>query len=194
VDRDDLFLGTLDELAARTRSGANEYDYLAASGLIRKLLIDGNPLAHEVNRTRRLRLRFEVTLDDLNLPPELPVPAFHGRLEGISPRLRPPRPLPTERISRDRFLGELAFRVTGEPFTVAEVIDHCAHVQGGIHAGLPRTQRERTLAAVNDSFKVDGVGPVARTMRGIGYVTFDGLAGLASRIREDREPPPSQAP
>jgi hypothetical protein len=60
VDRETLFLRTLDDLEARIRPGIDEYEVLLIAGLLRKLLLDDPPLIDQVNRERKLRLRFVI--------------------------------------------------------------------------------------------------------------------------------------
>ena len=63
---DVLFLKTLEEIEARIRQ-QDPYEILACSALLRKLLIDENPLIHQVNRDRRHKFRFKI-----GLPPRFP--------------------------------------------------------------------------------------------------------------------------
>lgn len=66
---DELFLCTLEDLEgrlARLRPGgrvgrSQKYELVMVASLLRKLLIDGGSLVAQVNRTRRLRLRYSVS-------------------------------------------------------------------------------------------------------------------------------------
>jgi hypothetical protein len=49
LDRETLFLHTLDDLAPRTRPGTDAYTVLMAAGLLRKLILDEPPLVDLVN-------------------------------------------------------------------------------------------------------------------------------------------------
>jgi hypothetical protein len=185
MDRDRLFLETISDLERRTRS-TDEYDYLIAAGLIRKLLIDGDPLALQVNRDRRMKLRFEVVDSDVTLPPGLPVPAFHAPMDGLSPRINAdiPKKQPTKIVTLDEFLRTIALRVEAEPFTVREVVRQVAHIEGGVHAGSPQADREKILVDVNSTVGPSGL--ISRAMRGIGYVVVDSLQDLENAIRGSR--------
>ena len=57
MDPDRLFCHTVNDLAARADSD-DEYEVLASSALVRKLLMDEEPLIHRVNRSHRLTIRF----------------------------------------------------------------------------------------------------------------------------------------
>ena len=59
MQADELFLRTLEDLDRRT-TVPDEYEALLAAGLLRKLLLDEAPLAHQVNRYRRERIRFRI--------------------------------------------------------------------------------------------------------------------------------------
>jgi len=59
MDVDTLFLETLADLRRRSNPGP-EYEVQQLAALLRKLLLDGQPLIDAVNRTRRLRIRFRV--------------------------------------------------------------------------------------------------------------------------------------
>src|SRR5258708_36279399 len=59
VQADQLFLRDLDDLDRRT-TVADEYKALGAAALLRRLLLDEAPLVHQVNRYRRVRIRFRI--------------------------------------------------------------------------------------------------------------------------------------
>jgi hypothetical protein len=57
--KDRLFLHTYDDILNKVKR-RQEYDIIRASGLLRQLLIDSDPLIHQVNKKRRLKFKFEV--------------------------------------------------------------------------------------------------------------------------------------
>jgi hypothetical protein len=181
VDVHQLFLETLSELENRIGEGRTEYDFLMAAGLLRKLLTDGNPLVHQVNRSVRMKLEFDVT-EEVVMPPGF-VPVYAARLEGISPHISTPS-FPHKTVSLDGFLREVVVRLHGRPVTVHQVIDQVAHIEGGVHRGDPRDEHERLLRDVGSAVGFDGVPLIAHTLRGIGLVVVDALRGLAEQVRE----------
>ena len=83
---DELFLLTFEDLEERVALGRGEYDALMSAWLLRKLLLDEQPLVHRANRSRRLKLKFRM-YDDR--PPEASKDGdretFFGRIRRISP-------------------------------------------------------------------------------------------------------------
>jgi hypothetical protein len=63
VTVDELFLLTLDDLEERATLGKGEYNLLNMAWLLRKLLLDSEPLVHAVNRSRRLKILYRVNDD-----------------------------------------------------------------------------------------------------------------------------------
>lgn len=61
---DELFLYTMRDLRRRVEAPTDEYDLLMAAGLLRKLLLDDQPLVHQVNRRLRLKFAFEIATND----------------------------------------------------------------------------------------------------------------------------------
>jgi uncharacterized small protein (DUF1192 family) len=57
---DELFLLTFEDLEERVALGRDEYDALISAWLLRKLLLDKQPLVHRANRSRRLKLKFRM--------------------------------------------------------------------------------------------------------------------------------------
>jgi hypothetical protein len=80
MTHEDLFLDTPDDLEARSKLGRGEYDAL----MMRRLLIDDQPLVDVVNRreTRRMKLRSESAIDS----------SQPRRIRGISANFFTPSP------------------------------------------------------------------------------------------------------
>jgi hypothetical protein len=57
---DELFLLTFEDLEERVALGRGEYDALMSAWLLRKLLLDEQPLVHRANRSRRLKVKFRM--------------------------------------------------------------------------------------------------------------------------------------
>jgi hypothetical protein len=58
MNRDEPFLETLDEIDGRLQFNQSAYNLLMVAGLLRKLLLDDNPLVDQVNRSRHLKIRY----------------------------------------------------------------------------------------------------------------------------------------
>ena len=71
--------------------------------------------------------------------------------------------------------------MSGRLFTVGELVSHAANVDGGVHAGVPRTERERVLSEFRG---VIGSAMSVQKMQlaGIIRVVVDALAPLEEAI------------
>lgn len=137
-----LFCRTLDDLAGRADS-QDEYDVLFSAALVRKLLMDDEPLMHQVNRTHRLPVRFafngptqyeEVVLSD--------GPVFWSLEDALDPECD----LPPGLVNRvdgklDNFLARRVMRVQGHDVSVRDLVAQLAHIEGAVHAGVRRQRR-----------------------------------------------------
>jgi hypothetical protein len=146
VNRDELFLETVRDLAARTAVDASEYDVLRSSALLRQLLLDSDPLVHQVNRERHVPLVFRANVREpiWKMAGSDPT-AFWSRHDGLDPERALPAPEVAD-LNRDRFLASLVMIVDGRDFTVRDVVGQAAHVLGGVHAGEPREEAQQALA------------------------------------------------
>jgi len=123
------------------------YEVLGLSALIRKLFLDDNPLVDQVNRTFRLKIRFKIC--DPNSPHTQMVlsmrPTFYSVRDGLGPDTARPGKTTIE-VPRDRFFATMVLMIVGKPYSVREIILFEANVMGGVHAGSPRTDKDRVLA------------------------------------------------
>lgn len=169
---DELFLRTIEDLSKKINLGT-EYDWLMASALVRKLLVDGHPLAGQVNRAYGLKLRFEVP-DVTGAVDEHTIVFMVG--DGLLGAL------PTRTVNRDGFLAAPFIYVRPRWFTVHEVVDTVAQALGGVHLGAPKAGSEQDLSALNASLQVLGGGAAVAQIRGIGHMTIVGLKPLAAAV------------
>ena len=175
--RDELFLETLADLESRCEPGRTEYDVLGIAGLLRKLLIDAQPLVDQVNRDRHLRLRF--VINDRPIP-EDPLPMIWSMQDGFDPETAH-RAFPKE-VKRDDLLTRPIVAVNGSAVSVRDVIRYGAHVKGAIHAGEPESDQERALVEVAAAMQVGGFDPGVRSLLAVTRVVLRGLQPLRQRI------------
>ena len=109
---------------------------MKASGLLRLLLLDGQPLAIKACRRVRHKLLFAVT-DKKPLDPK------PGKID-LSGWAGPP----LKKVPLDRFLKTGVFSVNEWAFTVHDIIDACAHTRGGVHYGAPKTPKDHAFTAL----------------------------------------------
>lgn len=176
---ENLFLSTLDDLAARIIS-ADEYTILGASALIRKLLIDDFPLVDQVNRQHRLKIAFEISESSPSIP-SVPDPTVWSVQDGLDPETsRPGKPRRT--LSRDKLFSTVLAVVGGHSYTLREIVLFEANIMGGVHAGSPREEQEMALAELNKIMAIGGHRASMRQLQAIGRVVIRGLAPLRSAV------------
>lgn len=179
MDRQELFDRTVQRLDEIVRDGFDEYAALESSGLVRKLLIDESPLLHQVNRQRRRRVRFEVAGNvayETELFKDGPMVWVPGA--ALSPRLSIMAHFTVRSLTLDQFLAHRAMFVAGHDVSVHDVIVQLAHIEGGVHAGTPKTDVEHLLQQANAQLGISGMGSVANSMQGIADVVVVALQPL----------------
>lgn len=165
----DLFVRTVDELRSRSQSN-DSYEVLRSSGLLRQLLMDDNPLVHQVNRIYRIRLDF--VMSDFSVPSEDPSLTFWSVTDGLDPSTAAPfRRGRTVTKTLDKFLATVVNRYNGTNFTIHDIIAFDANVMGGINAGAPRNDNEKVLAQLN-SIYIGGIQASLQQLRAIARVVI----------------------
>ena len=174
-----LFLRTLEDIENRIESN-DSYEVLGLSGLIRKLFFDDNPLVDQVNRTYRRKIKFVITAFDPTFFETMLSTETIFYFEDVDPEIPFPNQ-PIIEISRDQFFSTRVLIVESKTYSIREIILFEANVMGGIHAGTPKTEEEKTLASIN-GFCVGGNTRVpTRQLLGIGRIIIKAL----SPLRED---------
>jgi hypothetical protein len=177
IEKEELFLGTLDDLQNRL-SCSDPYETLLIAGLLRKLFLDAHPLADQVNRKYHLRLYFEV-----GVSPDLwrNVERIDGSWsiqDGLLPEHNPPGLRESHRVTRDQFLATIIIFVDATKFSVRDLIDFGANVAGAVHAGIAKSEKERVLDELGRRTFLGGVSATLRQLRSIGRVVLKGLEPL----------------
>lgn len=170
TSREELFVETIKDIQSKLDQPSH-YNLLRAAGMLRQLFLDENPLIHQINRDYRVSLKFEVIpfSDDLPEPPET-------YWCDISPDYGPP--LQTIECSLDQFLKTRCLIHNRQNFTVYDVITCCSHVLGGVHAGVPKTEREKSLLSLQEEIRVGGHSMIDSTLKGIALVALWGCIPL----------------
>jgi hypothetical protein len=188
-----LFLRTLNDLENRILSD-DDYELLGSSALLRKLLVDGDPLVHQVNRKHRLPIRFEVVdvaqvFNLLNaLEAEMPgTNVFQFINDSLDPEAMPGAP--RRQVKLDAFLNTPVQSLGDETFTVLDVIKHQANIGGGVHVSKPENGREEALSQAEEMYRVGGLPPTLRHLRPIGRVVLKALDPLRVKTRESLKSP-----
>ncbi len=164
-----LFLDCIDDLRAK-RDGTG-YELLRASGVLRQLFLDQEPLVHRVNRALRIPLEFE-TIDTTIRPPIQPAVHWQNLDASAVPGAR------TQKLNLKGLLSAYLLSFSGVDHTVREVIKAAAHIKGGVHQRDPRDAKERNLLDLDDALEIGGVASSTVALRGIIQVSLHGLEPL----------------
>jgi hypothetical protein len=181
MEPDRLFIETVSDLQRRIEPGTAEYDLLTAAGLLRKLLLDSEPLVHRVNRDRRLKIRYRVN----NRQPiwklaGSPRPVMWSMEGGFDPD-SVARSEPVE-VSQDNLLDSVVMLFKSHEVTVRDLISHAANVRGGVHLGQPHTEKEKALSELASTLEIGGYPAATSVLQAIGRVALKGLAPLRAEI------------
>jgi len=180
IDTNTLFLRTLDDIEARLTQ-TDPYEILLIAGLLRKLFFDDHPLVDRVNKEHRLKFAFETT--DIPDPrTESPPPTFWSIQDGVDPDTAPPF-RKRRALNRDQFFGMLVSVVQGHGYTIREVVLFESNVVGAVHAGAPKSEKERALHAVDTQISVGGYASSLRQLLAIARVCLKALAPLREVVR-----------
>jgi hypothetical protein len=181
MDPNTLFLKTLEDIESRLTQ-TDPYEILLIAGLLRKLFLDDHPLVDQVNRTHRIKLEFQVAVS-INKPEEGDKNSLWSVQDGLDPDTAPPGKN-RQLLSRDQFFQTVVAMIYGPSFTVRDVIQFEANVAGAVHAGAPKTDKEKALDAVGNSIGVGGYAPTLRQLLAIARVSLKALAPLKAAASE----------
>jgi hypothetical protein len=188
MDRDGLFLRTLEDLEARVERGADQYDVLMSAGLLRKLLIDSPSLTDQVNRERRIQIRYRINAQrpiwEIAGGPPADYWSIQDGLDSETALLRPE----VRDVGIDELLATTIMLVRGRAITVKDTIDHTSHVLGAVHPGEPHPKRRDAAALLEDigRYEMGGYRPDIGSLQAIGRIVLRALAPLRERIEDER--------
>lgn len=175
-----LFKYTLEDIEKRLEIH-NEYEVLMIAGLLRKLLLDDNPLIYQVNRDFGMQLSFLV--NNRAIPTGRLAPAFWSIEDGLDPDTSVPHLSNPIKKNLDGFLKTPVILSQGKVIKVRDVILHMAHVEGAIHLGMPKSNEEKTLKYLGENLGIGGFPVGVRLLCAIARVTLKGLQQLRSVLR-----------
>lgn len=180
MDAERLFLATMGDLDRRL-DGTDEYETLMIAPLLRKLLLDGQPLVHQVNARYRHRICFRYTTNGYRKLVLEMKPSFWAMEDGLDPETHHTKSAIADG-GLDQFLKIIVIAVGNESYTIHQVIDLICHVEGGVHAGTSRDARQAALKAVERSISVGSLPPAVRSLLAIGRVVRRGLEPLRASV------------
>jgi len=178
MDKDQIFVKTLEDIEKRMQS-KDSYEILMISGLLRKLLLDDNPLIHQVNQNQRLKITF--TINDRQPPIDKSL-TYWWIQDGLDPNTSVPHLTKPLIVSIDKLLKRQIMILKGEIITVLDLIKFLSNIQGGVHLGLPKNSKEATLKEVEGCFGIGGLQPGIRSILSISRVVVEGLRPLKTAV------------
>jgi hypothetical protein len=193
MDRDRLFLHTLEDIEQRL-SSRSEYEILGLAWLLRKLLLDGGALLDQVAQPRRYKPQFRVNdwtlqrfLEWRGVPPER-FSAVTDKMilwsaeDNFDPEVAQVFGADPIVVSKDQLLAREVMVFQGHRITAKDLIDFEAHVQGAVHAGRPKGQKEPALKDLADQLRTGNLPQGLRTLRAIARVTLRSLEPLRQAV------------
>jgi hypothetical protein len=185
---DELFLLAFEDLEERVALERGEYDALISAWLLRKLLLDEQPLVHRANRSRRLKLKFRMYDDQ---PPE----GIEGWGPGyfLWPHPENQSGQPIVELTLDQFLSRPTLVAFGHIITVRDLIRFMANYEGAVHTTVPND--EKTKALWDTRWGETRVGPEGQyggcihELIAIGRIVLDGLDDLRTQVEAETWPP-----
>jgi hypothetical protein len=188
---DRLFIRKVQDLKTRSLIGTPtqqlapnqdpHYEALMAAAPLRQLLMGDPPLMDVANRTRRLKLRFDVAR---RVEPLRPNTIFYGPGAGFDPQANMPG-YAVERVGRDKLLRELMMYVHGRTITVRDLIEFTANAAVAIHYDNRAKRQRAVLAAVSEQLAVGGMDATVDSLLAVARVVVAGLEPLVARIESD---------
>ena len=179
---DELFLRTVQDLQQRSTS-TDEYELLIAAALLRKLLLDSNPLVDQVNRTRRLPITFRIAMRG-PAPSGGDAPPILWVLDsGLDPTSSGGSSFKIADVDRSRFLKRPVSLYMSEEATVHDLIDYFAHVRGAVHSAAPSKAGDLALKELEAHPWTHGVPLPMEILRSIIRVVLRAMNPLVEDIR-----------
>lgn len=180
MNTDQFFIKTMDDLKARINS-TDEYDNIIISGILRKLLIDGEPLVDLINRKHKLKIRFRINEPE---PPNRKSLLVYSIEDGLDPDTSPPIHKVME-LNKEKFLSTKVMFIKDFEYSIKDIVKQVAHIDGGVHVGHPNNQKEESLYLFKQKWFLGGAPISMRTLRAIGRIVINSLEPLFSEVSTD---------
>lgn len=174
-----LFINTVKDL--KNKSDSNDpYEILMGVALLRKLLIDEDPLINQVNKNPKLKIKF--TINDKSLPINTNGLTTYAIQDGFDPETSAPHLSKPILVSKDDMLKRPVMLIDGELITVLDLIKFLSHVQGAVHSRDPREEKEKILKNAEETLTIGGMQSGLRSIKAIGRVVIKGLDPLTKEL------------
>jgi hypothetical protein len=181
MDRRVVFLQTLKDIEERLQPGKTQYEVMKISGLLRLLLKDGVPSLDLLNRGRNMRLRFLVNSKPRGYEFGELQPVFWAMGDGFDPDTALLVDSIIE-VNKNQLLACRVIYVSSTWYTVSDVIDQLAHIEGGVHMGDPNDDEDRQLTDASRFVRLGGMEANVYAIRSVARVVLKGLQPLRLRL------------
>jgi hypothetical protein len=187
-----FFVNTLDELRQKCNTASN-YNYVKASGILRQILIDENPLLDLVNKEYRKKILFEV------IKPTPPAPKQSIGPDGsvwteigmgmsfMSPSKDKSR---NDMLTKDQFLKRRVISFGYQDISVLEIIKLNANKIGGVHidTSQPNNIKDLNILIGNSAMNFKGgITGGAYQINEISIIVLKALNELEKLVKSDIE-------
>jgi hypothetical protein len=186
MDSTRLFVDTCHELRQRLVE-STPHALRRTSLPLRQLLLDDSPLVEQMRRIHRgVEVKFTVALSTIDwdtLAAQIKISPPEVEFLGDQPDGPLPPTFVRQTFDRERFLKVRFGRVRDKHYSVKDVIEYMAYVEGGIHFGQAKDE-ETIVGEIATVFKIKllGMDPVYVAMRGIATVTLRAMEPMVRAI------------
>ncbi len=173
-----LFIHTLQNLENNLKSD-DEYDTLMIALLLRKLLLDKYPLVDQVRKQTKIKF----TINDCQVPSAEPGLEFCSLEDDLDPSVT--IGLRQIEVTRDKLFSYQVLVYKEHVVTIRELILHVANVQGAVHAGMAKDEKDKALKQLTEAFGIVDLPAGFNLLRVIGRIVRKGLEPLRTAIEKE---------
>lgn len=162
MDNYEFCLHTLDDIKVRLTS-PSEYNYIAISSLVRKLIFDKNRVLSLAEKQTGKRFTFHVKGDLLEEEYYRDFPALKFLFAGVLSNYPEPRKLGIDEYGKVRVLY-----ASEKCFTIKDIVKYVANKRGGVH--LDEDELDENQQIIDVWSRSMGVNGVENTLEQIRYI------------------------
>lgn len=156
MDNYEFCLHTIDDIKTRLAS-PSEYNYIAISSLIRKLLFDKNRVLSLAEKKTGKKFIFYVKGDLLEEEYYRDFPALKFMFAGVLSNYPEPRELSVDEYGKVRVLY-----ASDKCFTIKDIVKYIANKRGGVH--LDETELDESQQIIDAWSRSMGINGVENTL------------------------------
>lgn len=175
-----LFVETVSDVRRRSEDpgSRSRYELLGIAPLLRKLLLDGSALVDSV-RTARREVPIEFRINPWSLPDERGDDLPYAIRLGGSKLIGSPDGLALSSV--EDFTRARVGLVDAADLTVRQVVRYYAHVEGGVHFGIPKEDGQQTINEMAPVLLGNTTGQI-EILGHLGQVVVEALTPLCDSI------------